>query len=266
MTDDDQYRQFARLFAEGRRREEPEEHPDSKKLSAYEASALPPEEADAVLEHLAHCRYCTGRLLDLKRLLEPEEEDRPRREEVADLRAETVWRKVRAEMGWGEEEEPREEAAAEVSRMRRRLQVFQALAAVLLVGVVGLSFYSWHITQERKARRFDPNPVRVSVLSNLGTRGGEEPAVAELPRDKETRVLLTLEGSEVEYPEFRADIRRRGGPSLPSVSGLELQEGVFRFAMDSEGLESGIYDIEVYGLGKGPPTRMGQYTLKIVRR
>ncbi len=255
MTDDDQDRRLARLFAEGRRREDPEEHPASEKLSAYQARELPPEEADAVLEHLAHCSYCTGRLLDLERLLEPEEEDRPR-EGVADLRAEAVWRRVRAKMGWGD--------AIEVSRLRRSLRVFQAVAAVLLAGVVGLSFYSLHVRQ--KARRFDPNPVSASVPSNLGTRSGVEPTMIELPRGTETRVLLTLEGSADEYPEFRADIRRRGGRSFSSVQGLVLQDGVFQLTMDSEGLEPGIYDVEVYGLGKEPPVQVGQYTIQIERR
>ena len=254
---DDLDRRLFPLFEAGRR-EDPEDHPAPEKLSAYQAKELPPEEAEAIQEHLVQCTFCTDLLLDLQRFLEPEEEDRPR-EGVADLGAEMGWRKVREEVGWREEP-----ASADVSRLRRRLRGFQALAAVLLVGVAGLSFYSLHVRQE--ARRFDPNPVLAFVLSNQGARSGAEPTVIELPRGKETRVLLNLEGGEDEYPEFRADIRRKGGSAFLSVSGLELQGNALRFTMDSEGLEPGIYDIEAYGLRNGNSVRIGQYTIRIVRR
>jgi Putative zinc-finger len=259
VTDDadDLDRRLARLFETGRR-EDPKEHPAPEKLSAYQANELPPEEADAIQEHLVQCAFCTDLLLELKSFLEPAEEDRAR-EGVADLGAEVGWRKVRAEMDWREEPAP-----VEVSRLRRRLWAFQAIAAVLLAGVVGLSVYSWQVRE--KARRFDPNPVSASVPSNLGTRSGVEPTVIQLPRGTETRVLLTLEGSDVEYPEFRADIRRKGGRSASRVPGLQLRDGVFRFTMDSEGLEPGTYDIEVYGLRNGNPIQVGQYTIQIERR
>jgi Putative zinc-finger len=259
VTDDadDLDRRLARLF-EADRREDPGDHPVPEKLSAYQANELRPEEADAIQEHLVQCAFCTELLLDLQSFLEPEEEDRTR-EGVADLGAEAGWRKVREEMRWREEP-----AAAEMSRLKRRLRVFQALAAVLLVGVVGVSFYSVHVRQ--KIRRFDPNPVSASVPSNLETRSGVEPTVIELPKGRETRILLTLEGSGVKYPEFRADIHSKEGHSLSTVPGLELQDNVFRLTMDSEGLESGLYEIDVYGLGHGNPVRVGQYTIQINRR
>jgi hypothetical protein len=135
-----------------------------------------------------------------------------------------------------------------------------------VVGVAGLSAYSLHVRQERMARRFDPNPVSESVLSDLGVRSEVEPTVIELPRGKETRILLTLEGSDDEYPEFRADIRRKGGRILGSVSGLKLQDSVLKFTMDSAGLESGIYEIELHGLGERSPAPVEHYTFQIVRR
>jgi hypothetical protein len=253
-------RRLARLFEAGDR-EDPEDHPAPEKLSAYQASELPPKEADAIQEHLVQCAFCTDLLLDLQRFLEPEDED-PAREGVADLGTEAGWRKVREEMGWrGRPAEPA--PAHEVYRLRRTVRGLQALAAVLLVGVVGLSVYSLRVRQE--ARRFDPNPVSALVTSNLGSRG-IEPTVIELPEGEETRVLVTLEGSDEEYPEFRADIRRREDRSVLSVPGLRLQDGVFRFTMGSEGLEPGVYDIEVCGLRKGNPVQVGQYTIQIMRR
>lgn len=255
-ADDLEDRRLARLFGAGHQ-EDPKEHPAPEKLSAYHAKELPPEEAGAIQEHLLQCAFCTDLLLDLQRFLEPEEEDLPRKG-VADLGAEVGWRKVRAEMGWQEEL-----AAVEVSRLRKSLKAFQALAAILLVGM-GLSFYSLHIRQ--KARRFEANPVPASVPSNLGVRSAVEPTVIELPQGRETRVLLTLEGSDADYPEFRAEIRRKDGQSLARVPGLELQDSVFRLTMDSEGLESGAYDIEVYGLREGNSVQVGQYTIQIERR
>ena len=262
MTDDadDLDRRLARLFEAGRR-EDPEEHPSPEKLSAYQANELPPGEADAIQEHLAECTLCAELLLDLQRFLEPVEEERPG---VTDLAAEAEWRKVRKEMGW-EGRKSLEAPAAEVSRLRRSLRAFQTMAAMLLAGVVGLSLYALHVRAELKAPR--PNTVSEFVPSKEGVRSTDlEPALIELPRGEKGGVTLTLEGGDgPDYPEYRAEIRRRRGESLPSVTGLQRQDNDFGLTLDAEGLEPGLYEIEVYGLGKGPPVLVEKYAIQVER-
>lgn len=260
MSDDaDLDRRLARLFEEGRRRDDPEDHPAPEKLSAYHAKELPLEEAGAIQEHLVQCAFCTDLLLDLEGFLEPKEEEE--REGVADLGTEAGWRKVREEMGW-----TGEPAAVDVSRLRRSLRAFQALAAVLLVGVVGVSLYSLHLLQERKTPRV--NSISSFVPNSEGLRASEvEPELIELPHGEETSLTLTLDDHDVtEYPEYHAEIRHKRGQVLLTLNGLRRQSEGFNFTIDSQGFEPGIYEIELHGLGKGPPARVGYYVFKIERK
>lgn len=262
MTDeaDDLDRRLTRLF-KADRREDPREHPAPEKLSAYHAKELPPPEADAIQEHLIQCAFCTDLLLDLQSFLEPEEEDQAR-EGVADLGAEAGWRKVRGEMGWS----GRQEGAAEASRLRRSLRAFQALAAVLLVGVVGLSFYSFRILREMKAP--EANSISAFLASSEGVRSSAvEPELIVLPQGEEKSIAFTLDGDDVDdFPEYRAEIRRKQEEVFLTVSGLRRQPDGFNFKIGSHGLKSGIYEIELYGLGNGSPAREGYYAFQIERK
>ncbi len=160
MTNDDDEldRRIIRLFEKGHRIKRPEEHPVPEKLSAYQANELPPEEADDIQEHLIQCVFCTDLLLDLECFLEPSEEDSAR-EGVFDLGTEAGWRKLQAEIGWGK-------SSVEVSRLRRRLRVLQAIAAALLVGTTGLSVYVFGLHENLE----DPQQIFLTMSLPSGVR------------------------------------------------------------------------------------------------
>ena len=228
---DDLDRGLALRFQEGGRREDPEDHPSPEKLSAYQAKELPPEESDRIQEHLVQCGFCTDLVLDLQGFLEPQEEE-PARKGVADLGTEAGWRKLKDEMKWTGRTE-------EVSRLKRTVRQLQALAAVLLVGALGASLFSWRVLQEMKAPRV--NSISAFVTSNQGLRATEvEPKLIELPRGEETSLTLSLDSDGIaEYSEYRAEIRRRRAPDVLIVlPGLRKQDDSFTFTMSSKELDA----------------------------
>lgn len=250
MTDDadDLDRRLARQFEAGRR-EDPEDHPAPEKLSAYQANELPAEESDRIQEHLVQCAFCTDLLLDLERFLEPEEEGA--REGVADLGAEAGWRKVRAEVGWREEP-----AAAEMSRLKRRLRVFQRLAAVFLVGIAGLSIYVVLLRQEIKTAE---TPVSASLINQIGSRSVEEETdtLEASPGDSIVFILYAL-------PELSGDlqveIHGEDGKTVWSRSGLMKRGEYLAFRVSPKVLEPGLYEIRALAKGR----IVGEYLVKIV--
>jgi len=214
VTDDadDLDRRLARLFEEGRRREDPEDHPAPEKLSAYHAKELPPEEADAIQEHVVQCAFCTGLLLDLESFLKPQEEEA--REGVADLGTEAGWRKLREEMGWRER---REEPAAEVARLRRRLRVIQRWAAVFLVGILGLSAYTLRLWKEARASE---TLVSSTPTNEIGKRGIPEEEVETLKVSPGDSIVFTLFDLRKSSGECQVEILDAGGKRVWSRSGL----------------------------------------------
>jgi hypothetical protein len=108
-------------------------HPDAEKLSAYHADELSPEEDDAIQEHVAGCRLCAERLLELERYLEPAER---KDEGVEDFATAAEWRRLRGRMAQRGIENDRE-------GLLRSLRVFQVLAAALGVLVVGLTIFAF---------------------------------------------------------------------------------------------------------------------------
>lgn len=252
MTDnvDDLDKRLERLFEAGRR-EDPQEHPAPEKLSAYHAKELPPAEADAIQEHLIRCAFCTDLLLDLRSFLEPEEEDGAR-EGVADLGAEAGWRKVRAEMGW-----QKEPTAAEMSRLKKRLRVFQALAAVFLVGALGLSTY---VIQLRQGVRTSEALVSASLINQIGARSalGEKVDAFELsPGDS---IIFTLFGLPELPEEYQVEIYDSRGKTIWSRSGLMKRENYLAFRVPPKVMAYGLYEIHVLVRGRA----VGEYAAKIV--
>lgn len=261
MTDDadDLDRRLARLFEEGRRREDPEDHPAPEKLSAYQAGELPPEEADAIQEHLVQCAFCTDLLLDLEGFLEPQEEEEER-EGVADLGTEAGWRKLREEMGWkGRQGEP----TAEPSQQRRRFRAFQTIAALLLVGVLGAFLYHQHSLQTLRDRPVVEEFVRYD--QNYRAKKGQE---IRLPSQEKVNVTLLLDGSGLNEPSgghFRVEVRHKGEAVLDRDVRLK-DENLALSDIPSEDLKPGTYTIEVYEAGKEPPVLLRQYTIQVKRK
>jgi len=247
-------RRLARLFEEGRRREDPTDHPSPEKLSAYQANELPPAEADEIQEHLTECSLCTELLLDLQRFLEPEEEDRPK-EGVADFGAEAGWRELRGKMEWKRESEGRDTPGAEMSRLRKSLRRFQAAAAIFLVGLVGLSVYALRLRQEM---RVSETPVAVSLINSIGARGEED--VEILKASSGDSIVFTLFHPQRPSREYRVEIRDAKGRAVWGRSGLPMREDYLAFPVPPKTLGPGSYEVRIFAEN----LIAGRYFVKIV--
>ncbi|HEV2853365.1 MAG TPA: zf-HC2 domain-containing protein [Thermoanaerobaculia bacterium] len=256
MTDDadELDRRLARLFEEGRRREDPEDHPAPEKLSAYQAKELPPEEADAIQEHLVQCAFCTELLLDLEGFLEPQEEEA--REGVADLGAEAGWRKVREEMGW----KGRSLSSPTVSRgfFASALGGY-SVAAALLVAAIGLA--AWNLNLSREMRRPQPSPTMRTLEVAGGSRGiassGEDGPV-NLPA--EITLNLPTDNPDARY---RVDLFP-GGSDRPAWSlDLPTQGLTLSLLLPEKALPTGRCVIRVSPLGKDGASRAWTYELPV---
>jgi Putative zinc-finger len=259
--DTDLDRLFTHLSDEGRRRPIPDAHPVPEKLSAYLANELSPEEDDALQEHLVGCTLCTDLLLDLQRFLDLPEEDRPR-EGVADFETAAEWRELRGRMGDGVKDVGGEKIAGP-SRIRRvfgSVRVWQGVAAVLAVGILGQALWT----------RVESAKVSPMVFSELApaypTRGGDEEESIELPPGQKN-LGLRLSGPDGGCLAYSAKlIQRRGNRIVATEDDMFYQpEKGYLLLVDARDLALGGYRIEISG---HPPCKGEtlEYKFKIIRK
>jgi hypothetical protein len=218
------------LGEEGRDLRDPEEHPSPEVLTAYQANELSQEEDERIQSHLAQCRHCTEMLLELEAFLQPA--DREAAAPAADFEMAADWRKLR-------------------SRMRgQKRQLAYAMAAVLLLAVVGLSIYA--LSRE---------PERFATLDPLNsTRGPAEAIeVVELP------VTLVLRSpAESSYPEYRAELRDDHGGLIRQLSHLrESRPSEVEIPLGSRDLDPGEYRVKLLGVTDRGADPVGEYVFKV---
>lgn len=243
-------------FLEVGRPKDPEDHPISEKLSAYHASELSSEEEDAIQEHLVRCTFCTERLLNLQRFLEPMEEERP---EVADFGAEAGWRKMREKIGWKGRERS---SGAPWLRQALSLQPAYARAAAWLV-ILGLAAYAG--LQHRLLKQPQLNlPFQDLQTTNTYRSSSEAPEVRL--SDDVNHFILSLETlADLPDSDYRVEIRNRAQNLVLSQDGLR-KSTPYRFVLFlPQGLfPAGDYEISVLGK-KGSSVPIEKYLFKILR-
>jgi hypothetical protein len=215
-------------------------------LTAYQANELSPEEDERLQEHLAACRHCTEMLLELEEFLRPSE----------------------AEVKSGADLEPAEDQRrlgrepAELSkkdRHRTSLRIAYSLTAALAVALVGVSIYAGSLRSELR------RPVPEMESGALLARGSQRSASG---RAETLRVptTLTLEVSSLKtFPEYQVDFEGQDGKVIRSVHGAQLQEDRFiRIWLPKHALESGEYQVILWGLQGGLRENLGTYDLRIM--
>lgn len=217
------------LGEEERNPRDPEEHPSPETLTAYQANELSQEEDERIQSHLAQCRHCTEMLLELEEFLQPADREAA---PAADFEMAADWRKLR-------------------SRMRgRKRRLTYAMAAVLLLAVVGLSIYT--LSRE---------PERFATLEPLNsTRGPAEAiAVVELP------VTLVLKSqAESSYPEYRADLLDDHGRLIRELSHLQgSQSFEVEIPLGRRALKRGKYRVKLLGVKGRGADPVGEYVFKV---
>lgn len=220
-------------------------HPSPEELSAYQANELTPEQDDAIQEHLVDCSLCAEVLLDLERFLDLPREDRPR-DGVADFETAAEWGVLRSKL-----KDERLLPEKETRRSSRRGTY--AVAATILLAIVGLSLY----TMTR-------SPERFQTLKPLDSSRGPSDGIqtVQLPV-----TLLLKSPVKTPYPEYRAELWDRTGhrirefPHLKESPSFDLEVPLGRGFLDP-----GEYRIELIGLEDGHSQSVGEYAFKVAVR
>jgi len=235
--------ELADLFAE---KGEAGEHPDDEELFAYLGDELGGGEEERLRAHLAGCRACTARLLDLEPLATPDEPQAA----AADFELAAAWRDF----------ETRRSEASRPAAGRGRF--YPLAAAALLVLAVGLSFWALDLRQ-----------INVHLRSEIASAQPNLPVVyldavrAEAPRSElpdSGLVLLMLSSLESEPSgDYAVEVFDAEGREVWAVEGLELSDhGSVRLGLPAESLSPGEYRVLLYGAGAAGRELAGEYRLR----
>ncbi len=218
-------------------------HPEIDVWIAYQGGDLPGDEEDRLRSHLAKCPACVSLVLDLAAFGGHHED----RAQVSEFEMAAAWRVLKAGL---REAPPRKAPPRRLAD--RRISFPLALAASLLVGAVGFSFWTMEYRNARGLRE------RVAVLSqpqlnlaisdlepDMATRSGIA-SPEEISRD-EFSVLIMLPTEEFETYE----VEIVGGGARVVWASPELapdaELGTLTVGLPPGYLEPGDYRVQLFG-------------------
>jgi hypothetical protein len=242
-------RLFERLAREEGTKGDPEEHPSVRTLTAYHASELSPEEDARIQEHLASCRRCAEIVLDFDSFVaEPAGEP-----EVASFEVAAEWRRLRERLREGDE--IRKERPAPVLPSWKTAY---AVAAVLFLGVVGLSIYSLSLRRELE----QPVAALELLLLNASDLRGEQPETHEIRLPHLLELRVSPAGPD--YPEYRVEVRDSAGRRWREVSVREEGDMGFTILLPKRFLPPGNYHFELFGVREGQREPLGRHVVRVL--
>jgi hypothetical protein len=206
------------------------DHPAPEELQDFLAGDLPADQRERIEEHLALCRDCARVAVELAEI--PETDLGKRGELVTEAEIEAQWKRFQAA----------------VAPARRRPRAIEALAAVLLLALLGLA--AWALIREMTQPQTD---VAIVDLFPADKRGPEDVVFVSLP-PWAGRIALTLNpAKDLVYPEYRVEIRGPGGRRIWSTRKIQPDEkGTFVVVVPRRLLPEGVYQIHLSGPGGGP--------------
>lgn len=236
-------------------------HPGVEEWIAYHGRRLAPAEEDRLRSHLVTCPECVALLLDVEAFERPHGEEEP---QVSEFEKVAAWRSFLSLLRSREagQERPPAKAWSTGRRWPQRL----AIAASLIVGVVGLSAWmtGQRLNGELRARLDElsapqVNPVIVDLHQNPAVRGGGETATVVPAESAATLVLYLTEPRE--FVDFEVDILDEREKSVWSSQGLRLDRDYLTvtLALPKGSLPSGEYRIRLYGVGAGEKVLVADY-------
>ena len=258
------------FLAEARRDLAP--HPTPDELVAYGAGELAAAKATRVEGHLVLCPHCLEMLLDLGRMPDPDfgSEHRTTTAEKA-----AAWQALQPRLAAeAPPEAPRHRPGLRLPSPRGGLALFLAsprpawaLAASLLVAVVGLSLRTWHL--ERGIADLSHPQVNAPVVdlfpaSPLRGEQGEGAVVELAPASRFFALILSPKGTP-DYVGYRVEIVDSGGRVVWSGEGLEKdRHGSFTMILARRFLGPGEYRLRLYGLEGKTGQLIEEFRLRIV--
>jgi len=233
-------------------------HPDPETLAAYHARELPEDEERGIQDHLLVCRECAELLLDLERLGDP---GFGRDVEIPAGTGEVLWERLRQEI----RERPRQETVLPFAPRRRAVPPpwMSALAAALLVAVVGLSV--WVAALRQELSRPDLRPFMVD-LAPVGARvrdGGSAPATV-IPSGTSRFTLILNPERPGDFQEYEAEFERTDGVVISQRGIGQNLYGLFFLSETRSALGAGDYRIRLFGIRNGRREPLGEYAVRIL--
>lgn len=231
-----------------RQRRELGPHLETDELVAYHEAMLPEEPAERVRDHLALCPECAGRLLDLDAFHAASPDGTP------DAEAEAAWRELAPRLG---------EEGGEVVPLRRpavSTPAWRALAAVLFLGVIGLSI--WVASLRRGLR--EGGAVHPATIVDLWAPGDESRGASDAVTREDAAVLVIhLPEGTAANTDFEAEILGPAGAVEWNVAGLHANHdgNKVSVALDPGRLKARGYTLRLYGLRGGARRLVGVYPL-----
>ncbi len=239
--------------------EPPDDHLDSESLVAYHEGQMEPEQREVATEHLAACRECSERLLELARLGRPEVEP-----ELAARLADDKdddWRRLAARL---DSDEVEKSATADRPPLELKIppsppapvpaagsRFVYALAAGLFVACLG--FGAWVLAlREQVASLLLPraNVEIVSLRPGDATRTRSTPAetIAHAGGVGKPLVLILNPTEPPRALPHRLEIRDPEGRLFGQVADLrpEPKVGTFHLTLPDSLLPPGTYTLSLY--------------------
>ena len=239
------------------------EHPDDETLAAYHARKLSPAVEKRVQDHLLLCRECARLLLGLGELDDP---DFGPGIEIPEGTGEALWDGLRQEI----RKEPAPAVAAVVPFPPRRIsgppRWISALAAALMVGVIGLSV--WVASLRRTVGELSRPEVNATVLDlvplGIGQREGGNGAAAVVPSGSRMITLILSPARRGDFQDYEAEIARAGGEVVWHGQGLRPNDyGSFSLTLPRRALGTGEHRLRLFGIRSGRREVLGEYALQI---
>jgi len=242
------------------------EHPDAETLAAYHARELPEEDERRVRGHLLVCRDCAGLLLDLEALDDP---GFGREVEIPAGTGEAVWKRLRQEI----RDHPRPEKETVIPFSPRRGTApppwMPALAAALLVAVVGLS--AWVASLRRTVDELSRPEINAPVLDllprGIGPRDEGAAPIAEVPADARIFTLILSPVRRGDFQGYEAEIAPTGGAAVVwREKDLRPNDyGSFSLTVPRRALGGGEHRLRLFGIGRGGDRELlGDYVFRLV--
>ncbi len=213
-------------------------HPEVDLLLDYHSAKLSSEDAKGVLDHLVSCRRCTQMLLDLESF--PETGTEP--SNVVNLAAVAGWRDFKSRLNGAQRPAERAQGAP--------VRALYALAASLLLGVVGLSFWVVDLRQT-VASSYLPQTNPLVVTLDPITRGEEgDGYLAETTRESPSFLVRVILGA-LELPEaVEVELVDATGRTAWSDDDVKLDDsGSVLLIFSRWSLPAGEYRVRVYADG-----------------
>ncbi len=238
-------------------------HLTQDEIAAYHAGTLPPDEEARVQAHLVSCPECTDLLLGREALAGEGDPVPPREMEAA-------WQRMRAHLPQVNTapapKNPPPPAPLPFPTVRRTAvpRWFGALAASLLVAVVGLLLYA--VSLRRTVNELSQPQVDAPIVDLFPEPlrdATDKRETLKLAPDVRVYFLVLNPTDSRTFPRYELEIARTGGAAVWRGKLTRNNLGSFTLSLPRRLVGEGTYQLHLWGDGERGREVLGEYELSI---